>query len=171
MDPHPLDFHITDIGVSRQDQPPKDDEGENNDGPPTFLISIISIALLIVLLIFLMVFRRLFLARREARLGTRAGTASRPRTRSRTLPSPADPTRDRLIFAYFPTQAPAVVRMQRLAQTAGLSIQELSEVAPIVPFQTKDGGEEENTCAVCLEEMDSDSKTRRMPCGHDFDAK
>lgn len=70
---------------------------------------------------------------------------------------------------YFPPQPPALVRRQRLAQTAGLSLDELGEVAPVLPF--KKGKDEEDTCAVCLEEMDGDSKARRMPCGHAFDAK
>lgn len=135
---------------------------KSSGGTHTTLIIVLCVVFLLTITIFVFVFARVLVARRAARQAGRGDASGHVAS---------DPARDRLVFAYFPTQAPAVVRMQRLAQTAGLSVQELSEVAPIVPFQKKEGGEEENTCSVCLDEMEAGSKTRRMPCGHDFDAK
>lgn len=95
--------------------------------------------------------------------------ASRRRLRSSPLP-------------YFNTQPPAVIRMQRAQNIPGLTLQELNLVAPIKPFvktlreshdHNKDvDHEEENTCAVCLEEMKNDATVREMPnCGHIFNSQ
>ncbi|KAI0563937.1 hypothetical protein FGB62_32g121 [Gracilaria domingensis] len=86
--------------------------------------------------------------------------------------------RERLVFAYLPAQAPAIVRMQRLAKKAGLSTQELNSVAPAKSYsrQASDSSHldanksDDHVCAVCLEDMVEGSKTRRLPCGHWFDA-
>lgn len=70
---------------------------------------------------------------------------------------------------YSSPQSPAFVRLQRLAQTSGLTVSELSHVAPVTPFEKQQG--EENTCPVCLDDMHQESKTRRLPCRHAFDAQ
>lgn len=87
--------------------------------------------------------------------------------------------RERVSFANLPQQAPSVVRMQRLLQNSGLSIDELNSVAPTTPYVTKgtsplralQDADNDDTCAVCLDQMDADAKTRRMPCQHVFHAK
>lgn len=95
--------------------------------------------------------------------------ASRRRLRSSPLP-------------YFNTQPPAVIRMQRAQNIPGLTLQELNLVAPVKPFlktrresqihDTDADHEEENACAVCLEEMKNDSIVREMPnCAHIFNTQ
>lgn len=139
-------------------------DGTSEGSGESTLIPFIIVAVVVAVLaatIFLFVLVRILIARRSGRFAAEHVDVA-PRGES---------SRDHIVYAYFPAQAPAVVRMQRLAQSAGLTLQELSEVSPVIPFKRKAGGEEENTCAVCLEEMDADAKTRRMPCGHDFHAK
>lgn len=70
---------------------------------------------------------------------------------------------------YSSPQSPAFVRLQRLAQTSGLTVSELSQVAPVTPFEKQQ--EEEDTCPVCLDDMHQQSKNRRLPCHHAFDAQ
>lgn len=99
----------------------------------------------------------------------------RRRNRGLHNDTPVSRGRDAVVFSAFEPQPPAMVRMHRLTQAPGLTLVELNEAAPITPYKNivgeDDDDGEDNVCAVCLEEMDSDSKTRTMPCGHTFDAR
>lgn len=139
--------------LSRQDS-----ASPSGSGTPIALIVVLAVVVVLVLTIFIFVLTRVLLQRRAIARGAAADDLV-------AFDFPPQPT----ALRYFPAQPPALVRRQRLAQTAGLSLDELGDVAPVMPFERRH--DEEDTCAVCLEEMDGHSKTRRMPCGHAFDAK
>lgn len=71
---------------------------------------------------------------------------------------------------------PALARLQRaLAKGGGTTPAELDSVSPVEPFTPgphDDAGEgNEHVCAICLDEMPAGTKSRRLPCGHAFDAQ
>lgn len=82
-------------------------------------------------------------------------------------------------IANFPSPAPSLVRLQRMQQqNNGLSMDELDFAAPVKSYVSASDdnnrdktGDNDDICAVCLEEMEKGTKTRRMPCGHVFDAR
>lgn len=138
--------------------------------PVWIIICIVLAVLLFVLLTFLVV-RLILRMRRRSHPSHEEVEGDDPSRRA---------DRERLVFAYFPTQAPAIVRMQRLAKKAGLLPTEINAVAPVTDYVKQStsssvdltgnkGGYD--VCAVCLEDMNEGSKTRRLPCGHWFDAE
>eukprot|EP00178_Gracilaria_changii_P020966 TRINITY_DN618_c0_g1_i2.p1 TRINITY_DN618_c0_g1~~TRINITY_DN618_c0_g1_i2.p1 ORF type:complete len:261 (-),score=36.41 TRINITY_DN618_c0_g1_i2:860-1642(-) len=134
-----------------------------------WIIICVVLAVLLFVLVTLLVFRLLLRARRHS---------SVPVDNIENVTSPRRADRERLVFAYLPAQAPAIVRMQRLAKRAGLSPQELNSVAPAATYvrhssnssDIEENKSDDHVCAVCLEDMVDGSNTRRLPCGHCFDA-
>eukprot|EP00178_Gracilaria_changii_P020965 TRINITY_DN618_c0_g1_i1.p1 TRINITY_DN618_c0_g1~~TRINITY_DN618_c0_g1_i1.p1 ORF type:complete len:289 (-),score=37.94 TRINITY_DN618_c0_g1_i1:860-1726(-) len=135
-----------------------------------WIIICVVLAVLLFVLVTLLVFRLLLRARRHS---------SVPVDNIENVTSPRRADRERLVFAYLPAQAPAIVRMQRLAKRAGLSPQELNSVAPAATYvrhssnssDIEENKSDDHVCAVCLEDMVDGSNTRRLPCGHCFDAE
>ncbi|CAN8064988.1 unnamed protein product [Agarophyton chilense] len=153
--------------LMHSDLPSLSRQSESNN--PAWIIVCVVLAAMLFLVVTMLVIR--FITRARQNPATLAEETESGITQRR-----AD--RERLVFAYLPAQAPAIVRMQRLAKKAGLSTQELDSVAPVSAYARKASDSSDlasnksgdHVCAVCLEEMVDGSKTRRLPCGHWFDA-
>lgn len=140
------------------------------DEPVWIIICVILAVLLLAVLTFLVIRLVLRMRRRSQHFQEEVEDEGPPQR--------AD--RERLVFAYFPTQAPAIVRMRRLVKKTGLLPVEINAVAPVTDYVKQStssstdlagnkGGDD--VCAVCLEDMSEGSRTRRLPCGHWFDAE
>ena len=137
----------------------------NNESSPgsnkniTILIIVLSCVTAVGILVPVVCFLRLWATRRRRE----ALATTDMDTTTQTSRSPLEP------------QNPSMVRLQRLAHTPGLTTEELDEIAPIVPHtkspKSGTGEEQDSVCPICLEEMEIDSKTRRLPCSHVFDAR
>lgn len=134
-------------------------EGDaESDGSDIVRLVAAVVGVIAIVCIFFLVYRFFFSRRRR-------------QTNPRVSESGAPTENDYLMYAYLQTQPPSVARLHRLANADGLSARELNEAAPVKTFSKASNASEDNVCAVCLEEMEAGTKTRKMPCGHEFDAK
>eukprot|EP00177_Eucheuma_denticulatum_P007192 GFKZ01013085.1.p1 GENE.GFKZ01013085.1~~GFKZ01013085.1.p1 ORF type:complete len:259 (+),score=28.98 GFKZ01013085.1:474-1250(+) len=135
------------------DQQPNGNSNENG-GTTLVVVIILAIVLSIALAIFVFVFVRVFYHRRHLR----PEYVSDPLQQFHLHP----------ILNEAP-QPPALVRRQRLANLPGLTLTELSQVAPVSSFTPPPA--DPPTCPICLDDILPQSKVRTLPCNHTFHAQ